>query len=498
MQKSKELHELIRSMTRSEKRFFKIYCSRHQIGEKNNYVLLFDVFDSMKTFDASKLKIKISNADFIKNFAAEQNYLYNNVLECLDIYHKGSSVEKQITRLTNIGRVLANKKLEEQSVKILEKARQLAESHFRFASLIPIYELQKRKHISQDTITSPLLEEHYTKMEHAITRLSSSLRYKRIFDELLILRRKVGYVINDTILEQVKAIFPEANKPDPTSFSSFDEEVACYLCKMEYYRLVHQNDLGNTYPEKLIQLFEGNVKFLTGDYIEHYIYALNVFIVSRMYKNESEARKTLHKVKNLGKIISKKDNTIYVKAKVFEVYYTCITDLAINSKKYDEVLDQLDEIERHFAKFENHMTPTFSLVLKSNLACIAFNTGQLDIALKWCHEVINEAPKLREDAYYIMRILYLMIHYELKNEQILPSLMHSISRYLTKQNRVSKFETILLKHLKALLNVPSKKEKRVLFESMKTAITPLQNDPYERLALNEIDVFGWLEKNIVV
>ena len=36
------LFDLIKSMTMSEKRYFKIYSSKHTIGEKNEYIRLFD------------------------------------------------------------------------------------------------------------------------------------------------------------------------------------------------------------------------------------------------------------------------------------------------------------------------------------------------------------------------------------------------------------------------------------------------------------------------
>ena len=39
------LFELVKSMTMSEKRYFKIYSSKHVIGQSNDYVLLFDLGD---------------------------------------------------------------------------------------------------------------------------------------------------------------------------------------------------------------------------------------------------------------------------------------------------------------------------------------------------------------------------------------------------------------------------------------------------------------------
>lgn len=496
MKKSEELHELIQSLTRSEKRFFKIYCSRHEIGGKNNYVKFFDLIDGIKPYSENKYQKKVSQADFIKHLAAEQNYLYQMIIECLDIYHKESSVDKQITKLTNIARVLANKKLEEQSIKILNKAHDLAESHHRFALKIPIYELAKRKHFSQDTITPEILNQHYKNLDNTLKQLQQSRHYEKVFDELMLLRRKVGYVMNERVLQEVENIFPSAHQPDPATFASFDEEVFFLLSKMEYFRLAHRGDVGNYYTTRLIKLFEDNAKSLTGIYIDHYIYALNVFIVSHMYKDNKEARAALDKLENLEKIIGKKDDNTYVKAKRFEVYYTCITDLALKEKQYDDIIKEMPDIEKRFIEVGKHMTPTFSLVLQANIASIFFNAGQYKTALKWCHRVINEAPRLREDVYYMMRILYLMIHFELNNEIILPSLIQSTSRYLDKKKKMDQFERVFIDHFKAQLKANNKNERKELFKSLRDKIDIIKDNPYESLALQDIDVFGWIDKRL--
>ena len=42
---NESVHELIKSLTKSEKRYFKLMSSRHTIGEENNYVILFDAIE---------------------------------------------------------------------------------------------------------------------------------------------------------------------------------------------------------------------------------------------------------------------------------------------------------------------------------------------------------------------------------------------------------------------------------------------------------------------
>ena len=51
MKATNELFDLIKSLSPSEKRAFKIFASRHVLGEENSYVLLFEAIDNLEVYD---------------------------------------------------------------------------------------------------------------------------------------------------------------------------------------------------------------------------------------------------------------------------------------------------------------------------------------------------------------------------------------------------------------------------------------------------------------
>lgn len=496
LKKSKAVYDLIHSLSANEKRFFKIYASRHQIGGKNNYVKLFEVFDKFKDYDEAKILKTIQEETFVKHFSVERNYLYQILLECLDVYHKDSSVDKQISKLTNIARVLANKKLDEQSAKVLQKALDLAEYHNRFESLLPIFRLQKQKDFSNDTITKAGLSDYYTRIDKAIKGIESTWSCQKVFDELMLLRRRKGSLITKETMAEAKNIYPNVDEPEPEVFYSFAEEVYFLLMRMEYYRLNPFQNSADNYASRLITLFESNRRRIRGGFIDHYIYALNVFLVQRLYDNQEKAREVLDKLNRIDEFVEKKEVNTYVKAKVSEVYYTALTDLAIHTKDYSEILKNKELIYREIKVYEGHMTPSFNLVLKSNLACVFFAAEKYKDALFWCHQIVNEAPVLREDVYHVMRILYLLVHFELGNKVILPSLIRSTNRYLGKGKETFQLEAILIKYLSQLIDLYGRKEKRELFSALKLELMPLRDNPFENIALRDIDILGWVDKKI--
>ena len=141
---SDSLHRLIKSLSKPEKRYFKVFSSRHVIGDENNYQRLFDAIDRQEEYDEEKLLKKFANDAFVNRFSIAKNRLYQSVLKSLDAYHANSSVEAQIKRQIHAAEILYNKSLYDQSLKILRSVKKIAERHEKITSLIEISRWEKR------------------------------------------------------------------------------------------------------------------------------------------------------------------------------------------------------------------------------------------------------------------------------------------------------------------------------------------------------------------
>ena len=87
MKASLHLFDLIKSLTPSEKRHFKLFTARHVIGEKNNYSKLFDAVEKLDQYDEDKLKKTLKDESLVRNLAYEKNYLYSMISDSLHVYH---------------------------------------------------------------------------------------------------------------------------------------------------------------------------------------------------------------------------------------------------------------------------------------------------------------------------------------------------------------------------------------------------------------------------
>ncbi|MFL5753055.1 MAG: hypothetical protein ACJ76F_06590, partial [Bacteroidia bacterium] len=91
-----ELFELIGSLSKNEKGYFKKYASRSSAGQDNNYIRLFNALESMESYEDKKFRKKHRAEKFIRFLASEKNYLYRMIVRSLNEYHHASSVDAQL------------------------------------------------------------------------------------------------------------------------------------------------------------------------------------------------------------------------------------------------------------------------------------------------------------------------------------------------------------------------------------------------------------------
>ena len=73
------VHQLVHSLTKSEKRYFKLF-SQVQSGTKN-YLKLFDALESLVTYDSKQLRKKLKGSPM--NLSYEKKYLGKMLLKSL-------------------------------------------------------------------------------------------------------------------------------------------------------------------------------------------------------------------------------------------------------------------------------------------------------------------------------------------------------------------------------------------------------------------------------
>ncbi|HET6992917.1 MAG TPA: hypothetical protein VFJ43_16395, partial [Bacteroidia bacterium] len=138
MKPSTELHQLIKSMSMSEKRHFKLYSAGHINGDSKNYLRLFDAIDKQENYNEEEIKSGFGEETFIRHLPSEKNYLYQNLLESLNAFHKEKTFLARHANFLISIELLFNRGLFGQCMKLIRKAKAEALLNEKFSLFLVI------------------------------------------------------------------------------------------------------------------------------------------------------------------------------------------------------------------------------------------------------------------------------------------------------------------------------------------------------------------------
>ena len=139
---SAKLFRLIKSLSGSEKRYFKLFVQKGN-GTTNKYLLLFDAIDAQETFDEGALKQIIYDKKALssRKYSELKSYLYELILKALQAYDEKSSVDYQLKSLLLSVRSLYKRSLFDDCYALLRKAKkQFPSLNLDFEMTIKLYQ----------------------------------------------------------------------------------------------------------------------------------------------------------------------------------------------------------------------------------------------------------------------------------------------------------------------------------------------------------------------
>src|SRR5262249_17737458 len=125
------LFQLIRSLEKAEKRHFKLYIKRSSGREELKIVRLFDVLDKQKEYDEQSLLKKMPGVTKAE-LANLKSHLYKQVMASLRLLKSADSLDLQLNEQFDYAHILYKKGLFLQSLRIIERAKEIAKANQKF------------------------------------------------------------------------------------------------------------------------------------------------------------------------------------------------------------------------------------------------------------------------------------------------------------------------------------------------------------------------------
>ncbi len=180
MKKKNDLFLLIGSMTKAEKRYFKLYASKHVDRERSNSVRLFEAIEAQASYDEQAIRKRFAAERFSRQLAVQKNYLFSLILKSLRQFHAGASPGVRVAELLHSAEILADRGLYELCDDLLERARQIAITEEEFALALKVSDLSRR--VAYCRVEEARMAACGADRDQLLQKLENLAAYTRIID----------------------------------------------------------------------------------------------------------------------------------------------------------------------------------------------------------------------------------------------------------------------------------------------------------------------------
>jgi hypothetical protein len=488
MRESDDLFQLVKSLSKSEKGYFKKFVKLHSGSGETNYLKLFESIDKQSTYDEKKIIAANSGELWVKQLTVTKNYLYNLILRCLELYEADGPVNTRLQKIFSQLEILFRKGLFQQCYKLLRKAEEIAVQHERFAFLLHIYEWKGRLRSATGNIEEfeKHLESGQFRQKEIIGKLSVLLEYRTLSDRMFLTRRNAGEPRQDLQTERYREIMNHPLLRNEHSASSFLSKLIFFNLNSLYRKIMREDEKCYEYRKKGFDLVDSNPGIVSA---RDYIASLsNLLIILNRLGRHEEFDLYFKKLKNY------RPGNRAMEYLLFESRYSVELNNLFRKGEFYQALDNLPAIEEGLLKYGENLNREIRCILHYQVFYTYFANGDLSNALKWNNELLQnpDFAGLREDIRCMARITNLIIHYELGNLELLHYLLISAYRYLYHKKRLFRLESILLGFLRKLTNVKAGCDLLPLFEETGKQLEALYTDPQEKDMLQEFDFISWI------
>jgi hypothetical protein len=500
MSRNNSLHQLIASLTSTEKRYFKLNAG---VSKTNgNLLLLFDVMEQQASsatgYDEAALRKHFKNHTFIKQFSVTQNRLTALILKHLRNYHASSAIEVSLYDLLAEIEVLYKKKLFDHCHKMIRKARKIAKKHERRLILLRLLKweisLQKEegKYLKQ---SQEHLRALYENEQLVLTEYRQAMEYKfHNFNLLLLSRNKMVASVNEELGHYNDLLQTEVFQK-PFGKLPLEDEVFVLGTKAMYYFARFD------YPESK-RNFEGIVKRLEQepdrifDFQEVYFMALNNYLVAQTWANDTE-----NYLETVEKIYRHYGNVPAFEHQLFTITNLYEVAIAVELGNLDHCRELLPKIEAGLQKWEGEINPINEQLIYFNTAIIHFLDENYSQSIRWLNRLINQSPSKRAQTSsnidYYGQLFNLVVHYEAGNIELLEYLVGATAKFMSGIRPLNTFDQAVIDFFKStLLKIYDPTALQPKFDELRVHLEELACSAENRAALDYFNFVAWAESKV--
>lgn len=483
MKKNQDLFHLIRSLSRTEKRYFTL-DARKAGKRQSRYLQLFQAINEQLEYDEKKLK-----QQFKSGLGDDKARLYEAILRSMRDFRSQRSRAARIKEFLLDANFLYERGLYQQCQTRLDEAREIAiELNDQLARL----EINRESRRVVNTILQRQNETTLSNLQEEthllLGALTNEFRYLDLHDQLIRevqSRRRGQGQSEDENLEKDYAskLFGTAAPQSLRAKLRYYQSRAMYSQLVGDQEAVYKNfqlanDLWNEHPAYKAEEFNR--------YLDN---AFNLLHATIQYEPARAGTRLL-----LDNLAAEEPASAHDRLVLFQRTATYRLVFAINFDFNRPAAEVLAPIEAQLKQYD--LNPVSELTIRFNAAILQFIQGESEACERWLLSIIDlRKSQVRPDIVQASRLLRIITLLDQEpGYDFIEAQLRSEQRHLSKlsDNRLSAFSRFLLKTLKRILHAPSSEVNTITEQALAELTTKWQRLP---LGLDEL-IVKWFQARL--
>lgn len=471
MAKKGSLFLLVKSLTMSEKRYFKLFAA----GARDaNYLRLFDFIDSQKELNEEEVKEHFKNAAFVRQLHVTKIYLSDLILRSLRNYYADDTIQGQLLDLLRDIEILFRKELYDACLYKIAKAEKIAVNYEKGALLAEVLGWKRKLMVVKGSIGGKSLDEILDREKDTLEKLLSLNRYwsttfhlfENIKDKSFVKKLDIKNASTLQALSLHQHLLYSYHFMNG-NLSEAEKEIAQLIRHLEQLPHRVEDD-----PGTLVTAIGNKIGLL---------------LAQKRWKETESLISEMRAVPEKYKLNADSKFTVRLWLRIFNLELEVYRD----TRQLQKGTILIREVESYLDSREDLIPDNYRIMLFYQITGIWFMKNNFSKALYWVNKIVNaNFGETRIEIQCYARFLNLMIHFELDNILVLRYAVDSCRRFLKKKKSVDPFGQEVLQ-LFAKLSLAASGEYKTIFRKFHDVVYVKENHPDDKFQ-DYIDLKAWV------
>ncbi|HUR64985.1 MAG TPA: hypothetical protein VMZ03_01440 [Chitinophagaceae bacterium] len=483
----------IKTLSSSEKIFFKRNFSNGQPGSQRLYLQLFDAIAAQKKYDEAAILKKFSPSLNKKNIASQKHYLHRQVCDAVIMYEGQRNAGHDIYKQLQLIRMYRKKGLVEEAHTIWKKAVLKARASESYA-LLNLLKTEFEKMVLFSSLHSKYDELHSIFKSNFITytQYAEMITLRDVYTEILLLKRRAHYDMGEELKKKVSELLGLVNECSAhTNSKSFWYGHYYRMSKASLLYLMNDFNTSLELFSDILRDWKKNSHFIIthGEYYIELMYMINYAgVLHGSYKYVSDVFND-----PLNDLIAEPVQRANFEA----IKYLALNKIYNKTARYNEVKKLVTAMKLHYPGWEPMLNADMNRTANLSLAIASFVLEQFDDAHYYARRALTYfRDGVREEHTPVAQILLLLITYGLNNARLFDAQYRSTYNYFYKRKKQHPFETALVQCLHRSFYLTDSQSKIKEYQKALDVFDRHKDDIVQQMAFTIFNYPAWLVSKV--